>query len=267
MQMEQNKILSFWIKVNELFEQICINTDKVWQQRKRVLDTKLLVVSILKMILSKNKQGYGSNLSELWESCKEKGIELPQVTSVAASSFCEARQKLPEATFKVLSNELINLWHQHRESLMWNGHRVFAVDGSKLNMPTGLLNYGYKIAKDSGRHYPSGMMSCLYNLHEQIAYDFELVAHNDERSCAIEHLKKLSIDDLVIFDRGYFSYLMLYLVMEYKLHAVFRIQTGNVNGKIQAFLDSNRIDEIIEYSPSSAVKSETKKRGYNRVLA
>ena len=107
------------------------------------------------------------------------------------------------------------------------------------------------------------MMSCLYNLHEQVAYDFEVVPHNDERSCAIKHFEKLELNDLVIFDRGYFSYLMLHLVMEHKIHAVFRIQTGNVNGKIQAFLDSNRIDEIIDYEPSAAVKSENKKRGYN----
>ena len=260
--MEQAKILSFWAKVQELFELICTNTDKLWQQRKRILNTKLLVVFILKIILSKNKQGYGSTLNALWESCDEKGIKLPQINSVAASSICEARQKLPENTFKVLNNELIALWHQHREIPTWNGHKVFAVDGSKLNMPVGLLNYGYKISKDTKRHYPNGMMSCLYHLHEQIAYDFELVAHNDERACAIEHLKKLEVNDLVIFDRGYFSYLMLYLVVEHNLHAVFRIQTGNVNGKIQAFLDSERIDEIIEYSPSVAVKSETRKRGY-----
>ena len=37
-------------------------------------DTKLLVIFILKMVLSKNKQGYGSGLSQLWESCEEKGF-------------------------------------------------------------------------------------------------------------------------------------------------------------------------------------------------
>jgi Transposase DDE domain len=261
--MEQAEILSFWENVQDLFEQKCAEIDKLWQKRKRILDTKLLVVIILKMILSKNKQGYSSTLSELWESCIKQGIKLPQVNSIAASSTCEARQKLPEYTFKLLSNELITLWHKYRETPRWNSHRVFAIDGSKLNMPTGLLNYGYKISKDSKRHYPNGMMSCLYNLHEQVAYDFEVVAHNDERACAIQHLKKLEVGDLVIFDRGYFSYLMLHLVIEHNIHAVFRIQTGNVNGKIQAFVDSNKIDEIIEYIPSATVKSENKKRGYN----
>ena len=53
--MEQPEILSFWAKVQELFELICTNTDKLWQKRKRILNTKLLVVFILKIILSKNK--------------------------------------------------------------------------------------------------------------------------------------------------------------------------------------------------------------------
>jgi hypothetical protein len=261
--MEQREILFFWIKVNELFEQVCKRVDSLWQKRKRILDTRLLIIIILKMILSRNKQGYGSNLNAFWESCTEKDITLPQLASVAASSLCEARQKLPERVFKILNTELIALWHQHRDMPTWSGHRIFAVDGSKLNMPTGLLKYGFKIAKDSGRHYPHGMMSCLYNLHEQIVYDFELVPHNDERSCAIDHLKHLSEDDVVIFDRGYFSYLMLHQVMEHKVQAVFRIQTGNINGKIQDFLDSDRVDEIIEYTPSQAVKYEARKRGYH----
>ena len=47
------------------------------------------------------------------------------------------------------------------------------------------------------------------------------------------------------------------------IHAVFRIQTGNVNGRIQEFLESTSTDKIFEYSPSEAVKSDLRKRGYN----
>ena len=77
---------------------------------------------------------------------------------------------MPENIFVTLNNELLNLLHQNHDTPLWNGHKVFAVDGSKLNMPTGLLNYGFRISKDSGRDYPNGMMSCLYNLHEQLIY-------------------------------------------------------------------------------------------------
>lgn len=258
--MEAKEAVDFWIKASELFESTCSEMDKVWQKRKRILTTQLLVIFILKMVLSKNKQGYGSSLDLLWETCAEKNITLPQINSVAPSSLCEARQKMPESIFLTLNQQLIALWHEHRAMPLWHGHRVFAIDGSKINIPRGLLNAGYKIAKDTTRHYPYGMMSCMYNLQEQIVYDIELVSHGDERSCALAHLTRLSDGDLVIFDRGYFSYLMLYKTMELNLHAVFRMQGGTGNGKVAEFWKSDDEETLIEYEPSVTVKYALKKR-------
>lgn len=259
--MDQKPILTFWVKANALFEKSCQDFDLTWQKRKRILNTKLLVILIFKMVLSKNKQGYGSNLLHLWEACAEKAIALPQANVVSASSLCEARQKLPETIFQTLNQELITLWHTHRVTPIWHNHRVFAIDGSKINTPRGLLQEGYQIANDATQHYPSGLVSCLYNLQEQLIYDVALVSHGNERECALEHFKQLSSGDLVILDRGYFSYLLLYRVMELGLQAIFRLQGGGTNGKVVAFWRSKKTSEIIEYSPSEAVKSKLKKRG------
>lgn len=105
-------------------------------------------------------------------------------------------------------------------------------------------------------------MSCMYNLQEQMVYDVELVSHGDERSCALAHLTRLSEGDLVIFDRGYFSYLILYRTIELNLHAVFRMQGGTGNGKVAEFWKSAEEDILIEYEPSTTVKYELKKRGH-----
>jgi hypothetical protein len=214
------------------------------------------------MVLSRNRQGYGSSLGALWESCTNKGITLPRTDAVAASSLCEARQKLPETVFKTLNDELISLWHAHRDTPTWKGHRVFAIDGSKINAPRGLLEYGYKTPRETTRHYPCAMVSGLYNLQEQLIYDFELVPHNDERRCVPGHLAKLEPGDLVIFDRGYFSYLILHQVLASGQHAVFRLQQGTTNSQVAAFWDSGRQDAIIEYIPSPVVKHDLKKRGH-----
>ena len=260
--MPHEEISVFWTKAGELFEQTCQAMDPIWRKRKRVIDTRLLVVFILKLVLSRNRQGYGSSLCALWESCSDKGITLPRTDAVAASSLCEARQKLPEAIFKTLNNELISLWHAHRDTPNWKGHRVFAIDGSKINAPRGLLEYGYKTPRETTRHYPCGMVSGLYNLQEQLIYDFVLVPHNDERRCVPDHLAKLEEGDLVIFDRGYFSYLMLHQVLASGQYAVFRLQQGTTNSQVAAFWGSERRDAIIEYVPSPAVKHGLKKRGH-----
>lgn len=258
--MEAGKFMDFCKVANNLFDKICTEFDTIWQKRKRVLSSKLLVLFILKLVLSKNKQGYGSNLIQFWESCAEKGIMLPQINSVAASSLCEARQKLPEEIFKKLNTELLSHWHSYQDSPTWNGHRIFAVDGSKINAPRELLSYGYKLETPL-QHYPRGLMSCMYNLLEQTVYDFDFVAHCDERLCAIEHLNHLTTNDIVIFDRGYFSYYLLYKIIELNLHVVFRMPRGTVSNQVAAFWESDNCDEIIEYIPSKEVKYSLKKRG------
>mgnify|MGYP001591157980 FL=1 len=253
----------FLAKLVNNFNDECTKFDSKWMQRHRVLDTKLLVTIIIKLIVSKTKQGYASNLQQLWESCQLKDIDLPQITSVAASSLCESRQKLPAEIFTNLITSLLGLWHDYFEYPKWNGHRVFAVDGSKINLPRELVNYGYKVVDRIGRFYPQGTMSCLYDLQQQLIYDIEIVSHRDERACALEHLSKMNAGDIVVFDRGYFSYFMLHKILEQNVNAVFRMQEGCSNNKVKEFWDNNlKTDEVIEYIPSNAVISEIKKKGF-----
>ena len=160
--MDTEKSLNFWTEVKNIFKKISDKFDTEWQKRKRILNTQLLVTIILKLVQTKNRQGYGSTLIQFWEVCAEKSIELPQVNSVAASSFCEARQKLSEDIFKELNLELINHWKKNQELPSWNNHWIFAVDGSRVNVPRELIKDGYKLyAEERGRYYPQGLMSCL----------------------------------------------------------------------------------------------------------
>ncbi len=51
-------------------------------------------------------------------------------------------------------------------------------------------------------------------------------------------------------------------IIAHQLHAVFRMQSGTANGKVTDFWNSDKKDEIIEYTPSQAVKYDLKKQGY-----
>ena len=85
----------------------------------------------------------------------------------------------------------------------------------------------------------------------------------NERTCALEHLKVLRANDILIFDRGYFSYLMLQEFSKNGIHTIFRLQEGSVNKQVEAFIKSDKVDEIIEYTPSATVINDIKKQGYN----
>ena len=243
--MSLQELLSFWSKFQNIIEEVSQEFDARWQDRKRVLNTKFLILFIFKLILSKNKQGYSSVLSEIWDSVDKTLIELPQDKPFAASSVCEARQKMPEEVFTRLNTEIINCSHDVNQPVTWNNHRVFAIDGSKLNLPPELTNYGYKNINKS--HYTTGLLSCLYNLGERTIYNFILESHLDERNCAIRHMDLLSADDILVLDRGYFSYLLLYFSVEKGINLICRMQSGNVNPEVQKFCDSNSTDTIIDY--------------------
>jgi hypothetical protein len=249
-------------EIKLIIDTVCYEFDKQWRKRKRILDTKLLVSVILKLVISKNRQGYGSILADLWNEYQHSGIKLPQSTAIAASSLCEARQKLPESIFFSLSKALVSHWETKNKSETWMGHKIFGVDGSKINLPRGLLDDGYKIQNEKSRYYPMGLTSCLYNLREGMIHDFTLVSHGDERACALEHIDHVNSGDVIVFDRGYFSYFLLYSSIKKGVHFICRMQSGTVNEKVQEFWHSDATDIVIDYVPSPSVISVLKKRGF-----
>lgn len=255
--------LEFWPKLKATIEKVCKDCDVQWQSRKRVLSTYFLVLFIFKLVLNKHKQGYASMLCELWDSVDSKLLDLPQKHPVAASSICEARQKMPETVFQKINDELLLQWHKIKFTPAWRGHRIFAVDGSRLNLPRELIKDGYNICDEKYRHYPTGLLSVLYNLNEGMVYDTILDRHMDERTCAIDHMDKMLSGDVLILDRGYFSYLLLFRSVEKGIRLICRIQSGSVNGEIKKILDSSKTDATINYYPSEIVKADLKKRGFN----
>ncbi|OGT40977.1 MAG: hypothetical protein A3F13_01675 [Gammaproteobacteria bacterium RIFCSPHIGHO2_12_FULL_40_19] len=259
--MEAQSQINFWNQLQLIIETVCQEFDSQWQLRKRVLNTQFLVLFIFKLIMSKNKQGYNSVIGELWDSANSPD-DLPQKYPVAASSICEARQKMPEIIFEKLNQAVLMHWNQTNIPPTWHGRRIFAVDGSKLNLPHELEHAGYKIQRKDVRYYPTGLMSTLYHLSEGMVYDFALESHLDERMCAIDHMDKMSEGDVMVLDRGYFSYLLLHKSIEKNIHIVCRMQLGTVNQEIKKFWDSQETDIVVNYTPSAAVISDLKKRGF-----
>ena len=211
-----------WQKIISIVAKTAKQFDQQWQQRKRIINTQLLILFIFRLVFSKNKQGYGPTIVELWEQCRIMDIPLPQAKPVAASAFSNARQKLDEGVFKTINTQIIAAYEEDTQEQLWKDHRVFAVDGSKLNLPRQVLNKPYKRPSDHA-HDPQGLLSCLYHLKSKLPYDFELSEDWNERKLALGHLKTLSKRDVVVYDRGYLSYPMLNAHHQRGVDAVFRV--------------------------------------------
>jgi hypothetical protein len=223
--------------------------DQQWQKRQRVLNSLLIMLFIFRLAFSTNKQGYAITTAELWEQCRTLGIELPQPTPVAASAFCNARAKLDEVVFKQLQVQILQQANQNPDNL-WQEHRLFAVDGSKMNLPRQLIRAGYKTPSDNA-HYPQGTVSCLYELKSKLPIDFDLAKQGDERSMALSHLNSLSETDVVVYDRGYYSYNMLHEHMKRRIHPIFRLKK-TACGVVEKFVNSDDVDAVVQIAPSQS---------------
>jgi len=220
--------IQLWQKIICIVNTVSDDFDKQWQKRKRILNSMMVILFVFRLVFSKNKQGYAITINELWDQCRVMNIQLPQQKPVAASAFCNARKKLDEDIFKVLHKKIINTYEETDRKYHWKNHRIFAVDGSKLNLPRQLKAVGYNLPSEKS-YYPQGLVSCLYQLKSKMPIDFDLVSHKNERTAALAHLNILKKNDVVVYDRGYFSYAMLYAHVKREIHAVFRIQNKTFN--------------------------------------
>ncbi len=250
--------VSLWEDVVHIFHEVAARYDQKWRVRQRVIDSLILMLLIFRLVSSKNAQSYGTTIDDLWDSCQKLKLSLPQKSSIAPSSFCVARQKLDEAIFKCANQKILAAYASEASRYTWLGHRLFAVDGSKINLPRTLLACGYQAPGDNAK-YPQGLLSCLYQLKSRLPVDFDLVSHGNERRCAMRHLDLLEKNDVVVYDRGYFSYPLLHQHWKTGIHAIFRLQeeSGTV---IREFFSSPQTQTDVAINPSPRTRAAIRRQ-------
>lgn len=261
-----DNVLSFWTMIAPLIRVISEEFDNTWRIKRRVIDSMLLVLLIMRLVATRTKQSYGTTIDELWENCRKQGLPLPQKEPIAASSFGAARLKLDEQIFKTINSRVISQYENvfDCDEYRFLGHRLYAVDGSKLNLPRGLLQDGFNTPNESS-HYPQGLLSSLYRLKAKIPTDFILTSDLNERHGALIHLAALAQNDIVVYDRGYFSYGMLDAHFESGIHAVFRLSTGTYK-VIKNFMESGDLERIVIIEPKSKRRESKIRKSYPGII-
>ena len=244
-----DSFIAMWSQIIDAATDIAARYDKTWIKRRRTLNSLLIMLFVFRLVMSDRQKSYTTLVAELWDNCRKLNITLPQSQPVVASSICKARSRLHEDLFRDLHREIL-AHDTHNPN--WNGHRTFAVDGSKLNLPRPLVKDGYPLP-NSSTHYPQGLLSCLYRLNTQMPVDFILTPNACERTAACTHLNALSPGDVVVFDRGYFSFALLHKMIERQLNPVFRIQRSSVL-EFKRFQDGNHNDACVTITASDSTQ-------------
>ena len=260
MELHENE-LDLWGKIQLKIALLCKQVDEQSMQRSQKINALTMLLAIYRIAYSKNFESYSSILCELLDNANLYGIKLSFRETISASTFCDARKNFPASAFKHITKNIIELFEtgNNLDEYLWNGRRIFAVDGSKVNLPRKTIedeHGGYKLPC-SHAFYPQGLISCLYRLKSRIAYDYNLVNTMNEQEEAIKHLEKLRARDVVVYDRGYLSYALLFCHKKLNIDAIFRLKKKSFK-RIDNFINSDEQDVIVDIAPSKKSFSKIK---------
>ncbi len=187
---------------------------------------------MLMYLLFSNRASMDTNLSNIKRKLCDITTFPKEITKQAIS---HARQGICPLLFTELFNLSVDIFYRNiPERKTWNGLHVFAIDGSKFELPN-----SKELFDDFGEmfnthrpeeKYAQAMASIVYDVLDDYIVHASLNRFlASERDAALEHLKNLEAlgiykDSVVVFDRGYYSEKMFRYCAEHDHYCLMRIK-------------------------------------------
>lgn len=221
-----------------------VNSDQFLEQFRRpktfVRHRKLTLKQVVAYLIYSKKRSMDLDLSALQRQIPD--IEFPDVSRQAVS---KARRGILPDLFKELFDEQVETVYKHIPcSKNWYGYRVFAVDGSTLEIPMSNDTVAEFGAVTSGNNHDvfwvEGLLSTIYDVFLDLIVDGQVYAKGtDERDPAREHwtrLQELGLAEnaLLIFDRGYYSKELYEDLVSDGCHVLMRLNRTNKLAKLDS---------------------------------
>ena len=214
---------------------------------------ELLVTLLLFMTSDSGRRGYKHLLDDFWDEARRSGIELPCEDPVSAAAFCKARRKLKPALMTSLLTRVCNaITDRHEESLLWQGRRVFAIDGMRHNLQRG-DDLADVFGTPHGGLCPQMLVSTLYDVIGKFPCAATIAPQGScERQELLKLIAHLGKGDVLVLDRGYPSFEVLQALTDAGIDFVIRVPKSGTFGAIQAFQERDGADSRVLIQPSPA---------------
>jgi hypothetical protein len=218
--------------------------------RHGLLTPQLLTTLLLYMAADGNRRGYQLLLDGFWDEARSYGLPLPTDTPVSAASFCAARHKIsPELLRHMLQEIASTSLETSFESQRWCGKRVFAVDGSKINLQRSPdLEQAFGVPE--GGYCPQVLLSVLLDVCAKAPVDLLVSAfESSERDHLFEMLHNLARGDVLVLDRGYPSHELLQTLVQEGIDFLVRVPATHTFDVIDELRESGGDDYLFYVDP------------------
>ena len=201
------------------------------------------------MLIINFKSSIQRELDRFFKTISRSDFNIREVTKGA---FTQARAKLNPWAFVRLNEVAANTFYDGAEYYVWHDMRVLATDGTRLVLPNhpsiieefGQQQFGPKA--DSPRSL--AMASMLYDVLNQITLDAQLAPYaSSERDLLMQHLDKIKPGDLLLLDRGYPCFWLLFLLKAKGIEFCVRLK-DDWWLKVKDFTDSDEKERIVTFT-------------------
>ena len=202
------------------------------------------------MVADGNRRGYQLLLDGFWDEAGSYGLPLPTEAPVSAASFCAARHKIsPELLRHMLQGISSTSLETSFESQRWCGKRVFAIDGSKINLQRSSdLEEAFGVPE--GGYCPQVLLSILLDVCAKAPVDLQVSAfESSERDHLFEMLHNLVPGDVLVLDRGYPSHEVLQTLVHEGIEFLVRVPATHTFAAIDELRESDGDDYLFYVDP------------------
>ena len=233
-----------------------------------IRNRKLGFDKVMTMIIKKSNKS-------LQNSINDTQLYLGEDVTITNSAYTQARAKLNYTAFEEFMHMAKDVFYKDGEYETYKKFRLLAIDGSVVTLPNtedvkkefNPMKVKCQI-KGFEKDVAQGRISCLYDVLNNIAIDAsisnmhsnednDLIVY-DERTLAIKHLQYATLDDLIIMDRGYPSY-MLFAKAYNKTNILCRIRKNSfAKAKFLFNPHSPKKDVILEIKAPKYLRDELK---------
>ena len=212
--------------------------------RRRKLSIKTIILLVLKF-----KSSIQRELDRFYREVMQSGFNIREVTKGA---FTQARAKLNPWAFKRLNEVAINSFYQGAAYYEWHQMRLLSVDGTRLVLPNhasvvqefGVHHFGPRA--DSTHSLAIG--SLLYDVLNLVTIDSQIAPYtSSERDLLMQHMDQIKPGDLLLLDRGYTSFWLLFLLKARGIEFCVRMNEQSWL-KVRDFTQSCETERIVTFA-------------------
>ena len=204
--------------------------------------------------------------------------------AVSKQGYLQQRKKLNPEVFAYLNREYLIDFYASEEPLLWNGFLVFAIDGSKAEVPNSDENHKTFGKSSNGRSegQPRALVSGMYDVLNDFFVDIQIGGRTDSEAELARHnilaFKELMPDapTLAVLDRGYPSIALIDFLEEQGVDYLFRLPAESYKKEREAMAGDDeavvvahtgtRLATIRRRDPEAAARLKEKGHTCTRIV-